>query len=368
MNYEKSSEKPQAVERNYRDTLFRMIFKEPEAMLSLYNAVNGTDYRDPGQLQVVTLENAIYVSMKNDLAFIIDCRMNLYEQQSSVNPNMPLRDLFYVAREYQGMVSSRSLYSSRPVRLPTPSFVVFYHGTARQPERREMKLSDAFQISVEEPALELKVVQLNISPGHNRELLEKCPLLEQYSCYAGRVQQYVREMSLEDAVERAVKECIREGILAEFLQKNRAEAIEVCIFEFDEEREMALLRKEELRDEVIAEVREELQEKVREEVQEELQEKVREEVREELQEKVREEVREELQEKVREEIEEEVRTRVRTEMLIELVCKKLSKGTAPEKIAEELGEETEFICRICQTAASYATEYDSRKIYDAMQG
>ena len=116
-----------AAKRNYKDTLFRMIFQERQALLSLYNAVSETDYQNPEELQIVTLENAIYMNMKNDLAFIVDCRMSLYEQQSTVNPNMPLRDLFYVAREYQRIVGNSSLYSSRLVKLPTPYFVVFYN-------------------------------------------------------------------------------------------------------------------------------------------------------------------------------------------------------------------------------------------------
>ncbi len=233
---------PQTAKRNYKDTLFRMIFREPGELLKLYNAVNGTDYRNPDDLEIVTLENAIYMNMKNDLAFIIDCRMSLYEHQASVNPNIPLRDLFYVAKEYQGMVSSKSLYSSRLIKLPTPYFVVFYNGLTSQPERKEMKLSDSFMTPVNEPALELKVVQLNIGTGHNRELMEKCPLLAQYSQYVSRVQEYASGLPLKEAVENAVDECIREGILADFLLKNRSEAIAVSIFEYDEEKELALFR------------------------------------------------------------------------------------------------------------------------------
>ena len=230
------------VKRNYKDSLFRMIFREPRDLLELYNAVNGTDYCDPDDLEIVTLENAIYMNMKNDLAFIIDCRMSLYEHQASVNPNMPLRDLFYVAKEYQGMVSQKSLYSSRLVKLPTPYFVVFYNGLIEQPERKEMKLSDSYMTPVDDPALELKVIQLNIGTGHNKELMEKCPLLAQYAQYVSRVQKYATNMPLEEAVERAVDECIQEGILADFLQKHRAEAITVSIFEYDEEKELSLLR------------------------------------------------------------------------------------------------------------------------------
>ena len=151
--------------RNYKDTLFRMIFNGTEELLQLYNAVNGTNYEDADELQIVTLDNAIYMNMKNDIAFIVDCRINLYEQQASVNPNMPLRDLFYIAKEYQGMVSQKTLYSQRKIKLPAPYFVVFYNGTASQPERKIMRLSDSFLTRIEEPALELKVVQLNIGEG-----------------------------------------------------------------------------------------------------------------------------------------------------------------------------------------------------------
>lgn len=292
--------------RNYKDTLFRMIFREPRALLSLYNAVNGTDYRNPEELHVVTLENAIYMNVKNDLAFIVDCRMSLYEQQSTVNPNLPLRDLIYVAKEYQGMVSNRSLYSSQLVRLPTPYFVVFYNGTMDQPERMEMKLSDSFQMQVEEPALELKVVQLNVRVGHNLNLMKKCPLLAQYAEYVGRVQKYALKMPLDNAVERAVSECVREGILSDFLQRNRAEAIAVSIFEYDEEKELALFREAE-----------------------------------------REEGREEA--------------------LIALVCRKLRKGKSVETIAEELEEDIEKILPICKIAAESAPEYDSSQVYKAVK-
>ncbi len=241
-NEGRSRGKSPAAKRSYKDSLFRMVFRTPENLLQLYNAVNGTNYRDTEDLRIVTLENAIYMNMKNDLAFIIGCRMSLYEHQASVNPNMPLRSLFYVAKEYQCMVNSQSLYSSRLVKLPTPCFVVFYNGVAAQPERMEMRLSDAFMTPAEEPALELKVVQMNIGAGHNRELKEKCPLLAQYSQYVERVQRYADSMPLENAVERAVDECIREGILEDLLRRNKTEAIAVSIFEYDEEKELALFR------------------------------------------------------------------------------------------------------------------------------
>ena len=98
------------VNRSYKDTLFRMLFQEKEALLSLYNAVGQTDYKDASQLEIVTLENAIYMNMKNDLAFLINLELNLYEHQSTWNPNMPLRDLFYVAKEYEQLIRKETLY------------------------------------------------------------------------------------------------------------------------------------------------------------------------------------------------------------------------------------------------------------------
>ena len=117
------------VARNHKDRLFRMIFREKKELLSLYNAVNGTFYTNAEDLEIVTLENAIYMNMKNDLAFIMDSYLNLYEHQSTYSPNMPLRDLFYIAKELQGQVNHRDLYRNTLIKIPTPRFLVFYNGS-----------------------------------------------------------------------------------------------------------------------------------------------------------------------------------------------------------------------------------------------
>ena len=231
--------------REYKDTLFRMIFNDAEELLHLYNAVNGTSYDDLSEVEIVTLENAIYMNVKNDVAFLMDFCLNLYEHQSTFNPNIPLRNLFYVAKEYQKMVEKRSLYSSTRIKIPTPKFVVFYNGVSEWEERKELKLSELFEKQTEEPELELKVLMLNINYGHNKALMEQCKLLEEYAIYVARVREYADRMNIADAVEQAVRECIREGILEQFLRKYRSEAIEVSIFEYDEEREMKKLRQAE---------------------------------------------------------------------------------------------------------------------------
>ena len=235
------------VNREYKSTVFAQLFKDKKKLLSLYNALNNSNYTDDDDLEIVTLENAIYMSMKNDLAFLLDCKLHLYEHQSTPNPNMPLRDLFYVSKEYEKLINKKSLYSKNIIKIPAPRFIVFYNGMESQPERMELKLSDLYQIAEPEPMLELKVIMLNINDGNNEDLKKSCKVLKEYMQYVNRVRKYVYEyeMKLEDAVERAVTECIRENILKDFLIENRAEVIAMSIFEFDEEREMKLIREEE---------------------------------------------------------------------------------------------------------------------------
>ena len=233
------------VQRNYKDTLFRMIFSDKEALLSLYNAVSGKDYKDPDELEIVTLENAIYMNKKNDLAFVIDSSLNLYEHQSTDSPNLPMRNLFYITRELEKLTSQKSLYSSKPVMVPTPRFIVFYNGKDTSWERKVEKLSDVYEQKTDNPELELRVTMLNINLGKNSELMKKCKTLFEYMQYVEKVRKYTSSMNISQAVERAVNECIKEGILADFLLKNKAEAVQMSIFEYDEEKEMKLIRQDE---------------------------------------------------------------------------------------------------------------------------
>ena len=231
--------------RNYKDTVFRMLFSDRKNLLSLYNAVNQRDYKNPEDLEIVTLENAIYMGMKNDLAFIMDTNLYLYEHQSIYNPNMPLRDLFYICSEYQKLVDKKSLFSSALQKIPAPNFIEFYNGSTVIADCTELRLSSAFEHLTGEPKLELIVTVLNVNEGHNTELMQHCSMLKEYAQYVVRVRHYALEMSLNQAVERAVDECIREGILAEFLTRNRNEVISMSIFEYDKELEEKKLRKAE---------------------------------------------------------------------------------------------------------------------------
>ena len=230
--------------RTYKASMFEMIFSKKKELLELYNAMNGTCYEDPELLEINTLKNAIYMSMHNDVSFIIDLRLYLYEHQSTFNPNLPLRDLMYISDIYSNYTKDENLYGTKLVKIPTPGFVIFYNGQEEQPDRQELKLSDMFSVHTDDQNLELRATMININRGHNRELLDACKTLRDYAEYTARVRKYAKTMPLEDAVERAITECIREGILAEFLKKNRAEAKSVSIYEYDEEKHMRQTREE----------------------------------------------------------------------------------------------------------------------------
>ena len=231
--------------RNYKDTVFRMLFSDRKNLLSLYNAIRGAHYDNPEMLEIVTLENAIYMGMKNDLAFIIDTDLFLYEHQSTYNPNMPLRDLFYISSEYQKLVDKKSLYSSILQKIPAPQFIVFYNGTEKRKDSWVNHLSEAFENLPGNPKLELEVLTININEGHNEELMEHCQTLKEYARYVNCVCKYARELELNEAVKLAVDECIRNNILSEFLRANKSEVISMSIFEYDKEEEERKLRKAE---------------------------------------------------------------------------------------------------------------------------
>ena len=172
------------INRLHKDRLFKDIFASPESKgnaLQLYNALNSTDYKDENDLEVYTISDAIYMRMKNDFSFILNGDLNLYEQQSTFNLNMPLRGLFYFSKQYERFVggNSQMIYSTRLKKLPTPKYVVFYNGGDERPEREVLKLSDAFEnqnYGDEEyvPSLEVRALALNINYGHNKALPDAC--------------------------------------------------------------------------------------------------------------------------------------------------------------------------------------------------
>ncbi len=234
-----------SVNREYKSTVFAMIFSEGEELLELYNAVSGRDYNDPNALTINTIKGAVYMMYHNDISFIIDSRISLYEHQSTYNPNMPLRLYLYFAELLADFTKNLNLYGSTLIPIPTPKFVVFYNGTDERPDYERHCISDAFKVKEDEAMLELKVDVYNINVGHNQKMMEACKTLAEYAEYVSRVRKYAALMpTTELAVERAIDECIQEGILREFLQTQRAEAKVMSIYEYDQEAHMRMEREE----------------------------------------------------------------------------------------------------------------------------
>ena len=249
------------VQKKYRDALFRRIFNEKSVLLELYNALNQTDYDDADELIFYTIDDVIYLGYKNDVSFIVRGTLNLYEHQSTLNPNMPIRGLIYFGKQYESYIKQNNLniYGKKLLSLPFPQFVIFYNGIEpleNDKDYMELHLSDAFEYAKQtpvetnvvsnstvqntsgsfstRPCLECTARIYNINYGHNQELMARCRTLEEYSILIGRISSNVRNgIPLEQAADTAVQECIRDGILQDFLIKHRSEVVGMLLEEFD---------------------------------------------------------------------------------------------------------------------------------------
>ena len=224
--------------RNHKDSLFCRLFSEKENALSLYNALTGSSCTDADGLEIITLEDAVYLSQKNDCAVCVQSSIALFEQQSTWNPNMPLRGLLYFAAEYAGWIARnrRDVYASTLVKIPAPSYYVLYNGTAERAEKEELRLSDAFEKPAE--GYEWTAHVVNVNAGHNAEILSRCELLGEYSEFVEDIRLEQRKgLTLSAAVDVAVGTCIgRGGKLAEFMRKHKAEVNAMYLFGVDFEK------------------------------------------------------------------------------------------------------------------------------------
>lgn len=235
------------VKRKYKDILFRFIFKDKKELLQLYNAINNTSYTNPDDLFITTMEDVIYIGMKNDLSFLIANELNLYEHQSTLNRNMPLRGFLYLAKMYESYIETHNLnrYQKKLIPLPFPRFIVFYNGEQEIGEELYLKLSDSFEKREEEPAVECVAKFININYGHNLELMEKCKRLNDYSYFVACVRNYLgKGYNQKEAVTCAVNECIEKGILKDVLEKHRAEVVDMFLTTFDKKMYEEALREE----------------------------------------------------------------------------------------------------------------------------
>jgi len=296
--------------RKHKDRLFRYLFKDKKYLLDLYNALHGSNYTDPGMLEVVTMEDVIFMKMKNDLSFIIGSHLSLYEHQSTWNPNMPLRGLFYFAQQYEGLLGAEEadVYSRKRAGLPTPEYIVFYNGSDMAKDRETLYLSDSFSMGRGSGCLECTCEVVNIRRGHNQELMGKCRRLWEYSEFISEIEDNLEAgLKRGEAVQSAIDHCIEREILTDILRTEKSEVLHmIFLTEYDEKKHLRNVFKDGmLEGEAIGEKKH----------------------------------------------------------LIRQVCKKLAENKTPKTIAEELGEDAEIIAEICRAAES-VPDNDCNRIYE----
>ncbi len=226
--------------RTYKDVLFDMIFSDKKAILELYNAIAQTDYNDVSAVSVNTIKRAVFLGIENDKSFIIDDILNIYEHQSTVNPNMPVRGLMYLSELYRQFIYENQLdiYGSKQVTLPQPVYIVFYNGERKQPERKIISLRSAFDenCTIANQFLDFKAVMLNINYGYNQELMDRCRPLKEYAIFVDTIRKYLKtENKPAIAAKKAVEECIEHGILKNILLKEKGVIENMITICYDEE-------------------------------------------------------------------------------------------------------------------------------------
>ena len=233
----------------YKASLFSFLFSDPDILRELYCALENVTLPSDVPVKINTLQEVLFIERINDISFEIGGKLViLLEHQSTINPNMALRLLMYIARVYEKILGDRNIYTSKAIPIPRPEFFVLYNGVAPYPDEAVLKLSDAFEKSTtlgladkKSPALELVVKVININEGKNEEIAKKCKTLAGYRAFVGKVREFGKESAdLNEAVVKAVRYCRDHDILKEFLEQNATEVMNMLITEWNMEDALAV--------------------------------------------------------------------------------------------------------------------------------
>lgn len=297
--------------RELKSSVFTTYFSDPKNAAQLYTALEGVPAK-PEDIKYTTLEGVLFMARKNDMAFTVkDKVLVISEHQSTVNNNMPLRDVIYYGRTMERLLKTDAIYHRKQLFIPTPEFYVFYNGDEPFPEEKILKLSDAYLEKTNTPMLELlvKVININLPAGH--AILEQCRPLYEYSWFIQKIKDYTRQKHNRDmAVNLAIQDCMEAGIFADFVREHGSEAVNMLFTQFNWEDAKRVWCREAFED------------------------------------------GEEQGQILK---------------LIDQICRKLRKGKTPETIAEELEESFEIVERICVAVNKCGPEADSLAIYEQLQ-
>lgn len=310
----RKSNKKQASNREMKSTVFTTFFGDPENAAKLYTALEGVPAK-PEDIEYTTLEGVLFLVRKNDMAFTVKNRvLVISEHQSTVNNNMPLRDVIYYGRTMERLLEAVDIYRRKIIPIPTPEFFIFYNGNEKYPSEKILKLSDSYIEKTNTPMLELlvKVININLPVGH--DILVKCRPLYEYSWFVQKVKEYTELLSDRDAaIEWAIRDCIRAGIFSDFVRRHGSEAVNMLFTQFNLEDARKIWYEEAFEDGEEAGIEKGIQ-----------------------------------------------------FALLKQVQRKLQKRKTAEQIAEELDEPLENILQICAIIEEQGLEADVRVIYDCL--
>lgn len=242
------SENRKKENRECKNSVFVDLFYENESAaendIALYNALHDEPLPPGTTVEKIRVGNELYMNFKNDVSFGLGGKLLvLAEHQSTVNENMPLRSLLYIGRAFEQIVPVKDRYRRKKVLLPKPEIYVFYNGRENYAKEKLLYLSDSYIIKDEEPMLELKVKVININPSQKHEVLEKCPVLRDYSVFIDTIRKY-QEQRVDNVYEKAIHECIEKGILADYLRVHGSEVVNMLMSEYNYEQDIEVQREE----------------------------------------------------------------------------------------------------------------------------
>jgi hypothetical protein len=250
------------INKKYKNNLFSWMFSDEDVLRELYNAIAGTNYDKDVKIEINTLQDLLFQDRINDISFMIDNKIIvLIEHQSTINENMPLRMLIYIVRLYEKIIEhlgKKKIYGKKLVKIPQPEFYVLYNGTDDFPAEKTLRLSDAFDTleNKDKLPLELIVKVININKGQNKELEQKSALLREYATFIEEVRKNLAEVSqetvqpvegktpLEEATRRAVRYCIENNILRDFLTEFGSEVSSMLFTEWNLDDALEVAREE----------------------------------------------------------------------------------------------------------------------------
>ena len=238
------------INRNIKSSVFADIFqgctRAKEYSLELFNSLNDTHLDDPNLIEHITIDDSIYRSIKNDVAFRVGDRVvMLVEHQSTINPNMPLRAFMYMGDIYKRIIDVKKRYRRTLTKIPVPEIFVFYNGEDDYPDEEILSLKDAFFEEVDNPPINVFVKVYNINPKGDAKvaILEKCEILKENSEFIDIFRRYVRE-GYDDPARQAIDECMKRGILVDYLREAGDEIMNYLNAEYDYDMDIQVNREE----------------------------------------------------------------------------------------------------------------------------